>query len=239
LKELEDYNWFPHVLRNFQMEYISFLVDRFKVYDGFIKYFITSPQPVQPMIDLCSGSGKPAINFFRKTNYFSQLLLTDKYPGKWPINDTGIPYETYSVDVLKMEFKPGTCYTMFNAFHHFSDKDKLKVTQKIQASGSGAFMMEIIEPDIICLLKVLFITTIGNLLLTPLIRPFSLKRLFFTYILPINMITITFDGLVSVLKSRSVKQYQKLFSNYGNAIEITRFGNGLTPLIVIKVKPKQ
>ena len=219
------------------MEYIGFLANWFKVYNVFINHFKASPQPELPLVDLCSGNGQAAINFYKKTNCFNGLTLTDKYPGKWPISEPGISYETQSVDVVKTEFEPGKHYTMFNAFHHFTDEDKLKIVQKIQVSGSHALIMEIIEPNIICLLQVLFITTIGNLLLTPLIRPFSLKRLFFTYIIPINIITITFDGLVSVLKSRSVKQYQKLFSNFGNAIEIVRLKNGLNPIIVIKIRP--
>ncbi len=220
------------------MEYIGFLADRFKVYDVLIKYFKESPQPILPIVDLCSGNGQPAINFYKQTNSFSRLLLTDKFPGNSPVNDTGISYQTKSNDVLKMEFEPGTYYTMFNAFHHFKDEDKIKIVQRIQASGSYALIVEIIEPDIFCLLKVLFITSIGNLLLTPFMRPLSLKRLFFTYIIPINMITIAFDGFVSVLKSLSVKQYQKLFSNYGNTIEIVRLNNGLNPVIVIKIGSK-
>jgi hypothetical protein len=134
-----------------------------------------------------------------------------------------------------MEFKPGTFYTMFNAFHHFKDKEKVKIVQEIQNSGSTAFIVEILEPTIFCLLKIFFTTTIGSLVLTPFIRPFSLKRLFFTYILPVNILTITFDGIVSVLKSRSVKQYQDLFANNEHAIKIFRIKNGLTPLIAIQI----
>jgi hypothetical protein len=73
------------------------------------------------------------------------------------------------------------------------------------------------------------------LVLTPFIRPFSLKRMIFTYIIPINIITITFDGIVSVLKSRSVKQYQGLFANRGQAMNIFRLKNGLNRLIVIQI----
>ena len=138
-----------------------------------------------------------------------------------------------------MEFKPGIYYTMFNAFHHFGDEEKLKIVKKIQESGSVAFFVEILEPDIICILKVLFTTTLGCFLLTPFITPFSLKRLFFTYLLPVNILTITLDGIVSVLKSRSVKQYQKLFINYGNAIEVFRLKSGLSPLIIIQIQPKK
>ena len=239
MKELEDYNWFPTVLRNFQTEFVGFVVFRFNVYNAFVQHLKILLLPVQPMTDLCSGSGEPAISIFRKNNCFSHLTLSDKYPNSLQLRDDKISYETQSADVIEMEFKPGIYYTMFNAFHHFEDKEKLKIVQKIQASGSVAFLVEILEPDIVCILKVLFTTTIGCFLLTPFITPFSLKRLFFTYLFPVNILTITFDGIVSVLKSRSVKQYQKLFINYGNAIKVFRLKSGLSPLIIIQIQPKK
>ncbi|MDP2385390.1 MAG: hypothetical protein Q8M29_03390 [Bacteroidota bacterium] len=239
MKELEDHNWFPPVLRNFQTEFIGFVVARFNIYDAFIDHLKIVSLPAQPMTDLCSGSGEPAISIYRKSNCFSSLVLSDKYPNPLQLSDHKISYEMLSTDVLEMEFKHGTCYTMFNSFHHFNDKDKLKIVEKIQTAGSVSFLVEILEPTLFCLLKVIITTTIGTLLLSPFVLPFSLKRLFFTYIFPLNILTITMDGIVSVLKSRSVKQYQKLFAKFGNTIKIFRLKNGLSPLIVIQIQAKK
>ena len=139
-----------------------------------------------------------------------------------------------STDVLQMEFESGTFYTMFNAFHHFTDDEKVKMVKAIQKSGAAAFIVEILEPTFFCLLKIVFTTLFGSLILSPFIRPFSLKRLFVTYILPINIVTITFDGIVSVLKSSTVQQFQDLFGFNQEAIKIFRL-NGLTPLVVIQI----
>jgi hypothetical protein len=236
VKELEDYTRFPPVFRNFQTEFIGFVVARFGVYDAFIQHLKTLPLPMQSMTDLCSGSGEPAMSIFRKSNRFSHLRLSDKFPKALVSNDAQIVYESQSTDVLAMEFKQGTCFTMFNAFHHFEDEEKLKIVQKIQHSGSDAFIVEILEPTFFCLLKVYFTTTVGNLLLAPFVRPFSFKRLFFTYIIPVNLITITFDGMVSVVKSRTAEQYQNLFANSGGAIKVFRFKNKLHNLIVIQIE---
>ena len=235
MKELEDYYWFPPVLRNFQTEFIGFVVEKFNVYDIFIQHLKTILLDRQPMTDLCSGSGEPAISIFRKSNCFTHLKLTDKFPNALKIHEDKISYEMQSIDVLKMEFKPETYYTMFNAFHHFTDEEKVKIVKQIQNSGSDAFIVEILEPTVFCFLKIFFTTIIGSLVLTPFIRPFSLKRLLFTYILPVNIITITFDGLISVLKSRSVKQYQNLLTNNERAIKIFKLKKGITPLIVIQI----
>ena len=238
LKELEDSPHFPNFLRNYQTDFIGFVVIRFKVYRPFVKYINTLSLSEHTMTDLCSGSGEPAIGIFRDSNYFNHLILSDKYPRQLLFSDDKINYLSQSMDILEMEFQSGICYTMFNAFHHFSNEDKLKIMKRIQKSGSRAFFVEILEPGIICLLKVLFITTIGNLLLTPWIRPLSVTRLIFTYLFPVNLFTITYDGIVSVFKSLSLKKYRKLFSTYDDSIKVFKLKNRLSPLIIIQIQPE-
>lgn len=238
MKELEDYSWFPAIFRNFQLEFIGFVVARFSVYDAFINYIKSLSRPVLPMADLCSGSGEPAISIFKKSKCFSNLTLSDKFPNLTKLNDGNTGYEIRKTDVLEIEFQNGTCYTMFNAFHHFSDDEKLRITQNIQLSGSAAFIVEILEPTFICFLKILITTTIGSLFLTTFILPFSLKRLLFTYIIPINIFTTMYDGIISVVKSRSVKQYQTLFADQENTIKIIKLRSRLNTLIVIQIEPQ-
>lgn len=234
MKELEDHKWFSPLLRNFQTEFIGFVVVRLHVYDAFIERLKRQAVPSCPMIDLCSGSGEPAITVFRKSKRFSRLLLTDKFPGRLAVNDKRITYQQQPADALGMHFEPRTTYTMFNALHHFSDEDKLWLVKKIQAANANAVFVEILEPGFFCFLKVLLTSTIGCLLFTPFIKPFSFARLFFTYIIPLNILTITFDGIVSVFKSRSVNDYKKLFANE-KQVEVVRIQNRLSPLILIQV----
>lgn len=191
------------------------------------------------MFDLCSGSGEPAVSIFRKSDCFSSLSLSDKFPNQSLFPDKNISYEPKSKDVLEMEFESGKCYTMFNSFHHFRDDDKLKIAEKIHSSCSIAFIVEIIEPTILCFLKIIVVTTIGNLLLTPFVKPFSFKRLFFTYLIPVNLFTIPFDGVVSVFKSRTVLQYQKLFIQHSGTIQVFKLKSVLSPLIVIQILLKK
>ncbi len=235
MKELEDYSWFPSILRNFQTAYIGFVVSTFNVYGVFTTYIKSLPLELGALTDLCSGSGEPAIGIFKQSNCFSHLVLTDKYPNSLAVNIPHISYNNQSVDIREMEFRKDTYYTMFNAFHHFTEKEKVNMAKKIQASGSTAFVVEILEPTLLCFLKVFFSTTIGCLLLTPFVYPFSWTRLLFTYLIPVNIFTITYDGMVSVLKSRSVKYYQNLFGN--GAIKIFRLKSTLNALVVIQIEP--
>jgi len=239
MKELEDHHWFPPVFRTFQMEFIGFVVIAFRVYDGFVNLVNALHLPTQRMTDLCSGSGQPAIAVFNQCSCFSHLRLSDKYPMESGLHSREISYDMQSTDVLTMEFKAGTYYTMFNSFHHFDDKEKLEIVRKIQTSGSSGFMVEILEPTLFCLLKTVFATTIGVVLLSPFILPFSFKRLFFTYVVPVNVFTITFDGIVSVFKSRTADQYKKLFFRSELGASVLEIKGGLTKVIVIHIEPKR
>ncbi len=63
---------------------------------------------------------------------------------------------------------------MFNAFHHFKDADKIKVLKS--NAPHGILIAEILEPNLFNAIKILFTTTIGQLLLRPFVKPFSILK---------------------------------------------------------------
>jgi hypothetical protein len=236
MKELEDKSWFPESFRNYQTDFIGFACVKLNIYKKFSDYLSKLAFPGQTMTDLCSGSGEPAVSIFRRSGQFERLYLSDKFPNKnFPSGDPYMIYDQTPQDVLKMDFRAGTCYTMFNAFHHFSKQEKLELAEKLQASGSHTFLVEILEPRLICLIKVLLMSTLGCIVLTPFIRPFSFRRLIFTYIIPVNILTITFDGVVSVFKSKSIRYYRQLFSGPHFNVKVIRLHSFLNPLIMIEI----
>lgn len=224
MKELEDYSWFPKAFRNFQTEFIGFVVSKFNVYEPFINYIKSKKHKSTIMFDLCSGSGEPAQSIYLKSNVFNEVMLSDKFPSSNTI---------LKLDVLNMNFEANKCYTMFNAIHHFTKEEKKQIVQKIKQVGAEAYFVEILEPTILFALKVLSATTIGNLILSPFVKPFSLKRLFFTYIIPINILTISYDGIISVLKSGSMEYYKELFKE---DVNVFRLKKNLFTLVVIEIK---
>ena len=237
MKELEDFEWFPNILRQYQTDFIGFVVAKFNVYAPFIDYLKASTKASSNMVDWCAGSGEPAISIFQKAGIFKQLELTDKFPSKYNGGAKNIIYNMDAVDVLETSIIENTTYTMFNAFHHFETSEQIRIVKRLKDNHANAFIVEILAPDFLFYFKILFTTTIGTLLLTPFLKPFSFKRLFFTYILPINVFTITYDGLVSVYKSKSVKQYQQQLDGILEPSAIFELKKGLFKLIVIQVKP--
>jgi len=73
------------------------------------------------------------------------------------------------------------------------------------------------------------------LLLAPFVKPFSLGRLFFTYVVPVNVLTITWDGVISVLRARTAEQYRSQFEALGADVQVHRLPGPWLPITVIHV----
>lgn len=101
------------------------------------------------------------------------------------------------------------------SFHHFKPKDTKLILQNAVDTNNSIVILEGQERSFRSFFTLLFIF-IPVLLLTPFIKPFSLKRLFFTYIIPIVPFFITWDGLVSSLRTYSVKEMNSLVKSIEN-----------------------
>ena len=100
-----------------------------------------------------------------------------------------------------------------------------------------------LEPTWLCLIQV----TVAAFIIQPLtawaIKPFSLLRIITTYLLPIQLITVAWDGWLSVFKSKTMNQYKALFSSLADnhyTVEvkrITQLRGNLTIIIVQPITP--
>jgi hypothetical protein len=214
LKELEDYDGFPKALRRWQMDFIGTAVVWAKIYKPLTPMLqeLLASNNCKTIQDLCSGSGVPAIYLQQHIKSGVPLLLTDKYPYTAFTNQADVRYATNSIDVTALQPQQYIGYTMFNAFHHFSSAQQVAIVQKMVSARASFLFAEILEPTIFVAIKIVITTTVLQWLAAPFIKPFSLSRLFFTCIIPVNLVTVTYDGIVSILKSKTVKQYNDLVS---------------------------
>lgn len=203
IRELEDYPWFPQVLRKMQMDYIGWLVAAFRVYEPIVPLLAEqlACDDRHHIIDLCSGSGMPIHSIAAHLETSASVTCTDLYPRSGQV----------ALDVLHLQASDiEGVVTMFNAFHHFSSEDQVNILSTIAAHDTPCIIVELLQPSLVVLLKVIITTTIGQLLLAPFVRPWSWWRLVCTYLLPVNLLTVTYDGIVSVLKSKTEAAYQNL-----------------------------
>lgn len=233
MKELEDYKWFPEFLRSEQAEFIGQMATKSGIYQPLINLLQSSDKLPNSLFDLCAGSGIPGRYIFNTSRCFDSLTLSDLFPARLN-SEPNIQYLTESTDVLNMTFSNDHCYIMLNAFHHFNSASQNTILKNCEAANARLFVVEILEPGIICFLKILLTGTLGVLLFTPFICKMTWKKLLFTYLIPLNSLTITIDGLISVLKSKSIAQYKKQLTGFKN-IEITRMKTLAGPSIIIQL----
>lgn len=242
LKELEDYDWFPAILRKYQLQFIGIMVQKFGIYgkvaeimaDNIKKYSVNT------IIDLCSGSGLPAIYVHNKIKS-PQLntILTDKYPQQIPPS-SGITYGQSPMDILDFVPQSGVTYTMYNAFHHFEPETQRQIIQKALDAKVSLLIVEIVQPTLLSFLQVTLASTVGVWAMNPFIKPFEWKRFLLTYIIPINVLTVLIDGYISILKSKSRKQYETLLQPIGpsgTSIAVEQHFIFPSPIITINIQP--
>jgi len=242
MKELEDYNWFPAALRRWQMEFIGSVAVWTKLYKPIATLLdkMIAENKIIALQDTCSGSGVPALYVHQQLHNKIPLLLTDKYPVLSFENKSSVSYSVNSVDALKMQPVDGLCYTMYNSFHHFTNEQQQSFINKLAAANAPFLVAEILEPGIINVVKIFLTGMVLQLFIAPFIKPMSFGRLFFTYIIPVNLFTVTYDGIISVLKSKTVQQYKTLLKNSSTqnfTITVNNIKNWKGNVVYIKGQP--
>jgi hypothetical protein len=242
MKELEDYNWFPAILRRWQLEFVGNLSVWTKLYKPLVAVInkMTGDNKITALQDCCSGSGFPALYIHQQLQTKIPLLLTDKYPDENFINQPRVVYSKASVDVLQIQAAEKTLYTMCNAFHHFTTAQQKTILKNLANNDSAFIIAEILEPGLINAIKIFFTGTLLQIFTAPFVQPFSFTRLFFTYIIPVNLFTVTYDGIISVVRSKTEKQYRQLAesivaSNF--IITVHKINNFKGNLVYIKGEP--
>ena len=240
LKELEDYPWFPAQFRKMQLEFVGWISVQLKLY-----------RPVIPLlqrfsshnwIDLGSGSGWPAYYIQKIEAPKIQFTLSDLYPES--ISEEVKKHVTvHSKPLNLLEFQPeqGKQYTLFNAFHHFTAEQQQLILEKMKDAKASCVVAEVLEPSLLSFIQVTLAAFVVQPLTAWAIRPFSLLRLLTTYIIPIQIITVAWDGWLSVLKSNSTNQFRRLLHEISDSeysIEVKRIKQLQGNLIVIIAQPK-
>lgn len=191
--------------------------------------------------DLGSGSGGPLISLAKDPQLQDvSFLLTDKFPqipAQLPPNCT---YQRSSLDAVNPLPTATGLVTMFNALHHFNPAQREDIIRRLTLNGRSFMAAEILAPSLIDVLRIFTATTLGQLLLAPFVKPFSGLRLLFTYLLPVNLLTITWDGLASVSRGLRRKDWDHLIAEAektGARARIIRTGRWFAPVTVFICEP--
>ncbi|MFD2164574.1 hypothetical protein ACFSJU_19365 [Paradesertivirga mongoliensis] len=162
------------------------------------------------IIDLCSGSGGPMIevyNLLRKKPGFEklELILTDLYPNAElaaEISKSSIPglsYQASPVNAKDVDDKLKGVRTMVGSFHHMKPDTAKAILKNARDSNQPICIYEISDNSLPSFLWWISLPMIFLMafFITPLVRPFSLKQIVFTYLLPVIPFFFAWDGAVS------------------------------------------
>jgi hypothetical protein len=239
LKELEDYPWFPSYLRKMQLEYVGWISVQLKLYKPILEELLQFRS--NRWTDLASGSGWPAFYLQKNASHQIHYTLSDLYPESIS-NEVKKQVEVELEPLNLIDFQPqtGKQYSIFNAFHHFTSEQQKQVINKMKEARASCIIAEVLEPTLVCFLQVILAALIVQPLTAWAIKPFSVLRLITTYLIPIQLITVAWDGWLSVLKSKSVKQYKELLNEFTDnqyTIEVKRIQQLQGNLIIIIAQP--
>lgn len=219
LFEFEDQKWFPSFLRNYGTDFLQFLSNKTKLYKPIIPVIEKglASYGKNRIIDLASGGGGGLLWLnaeLLKTHPDLKIVLTDFFPNRSAFEYAKAQAPNFegihtSVDARKVPDGLKGLRTQFLSLHHFRPKDAQLVLQNAVDSEAPIAIFEAQERSLPSILAMLF-SPISVLLATPFIRPFKWGRLLFTYLIPIVPLFVLWDGLVSSLRTYSVKEMEVL-----------------------------
>lgn len=202
LFEFEDQKWFPRAFRQWQMDYIRFAVDLLNPYRSVEAPWKEGRTP-KTWMDLASGTGGPVPQLQRrwlKNADACRVIRTDRFPSD---------EEVEFLDLRSDAFPPADFYTLFNAFHHFTPEEQKDIMAKM-SSGTHALIAEPLSRSVFTFVGIFLLTGLLHWILAPFVRPWSWRRLLWTYPIPVMPVVTCWDGLVSVLRALRQKELEAL-----------------------------
>ncbi|WP_400194123.1 hypothetical protein [Hymenobacter sp. B81] len=212
LFEFEDFAWFPHWLRT-SLTRLIVVMHKFLGSSADLTQLLNralAHSPVPAIVDLCSGSGGPMLPVFHALKAQTgldklQLTLTDLYPNlelAAAINgqlNPAIRYQTQPVDATRVGTELRGVRTMICSLHHMPPAVARGILQDAQQQRQPICVYEISDNSFpIALWWVALVPNfLMALFITPLVRPLTLRQLFFTYLVPLIPLCFAWDGAVS------------------------------------------
>jgi hypothetical protein len=224
LFEFTDQPWYPQTLRRIQTDYLQFVVTRGAGHENLIPLFRKALRSAgtSEIVDLCSGSTGPWVRLqeqLRQAGLPVTVRLTDKYPTpeavqKWSAAARqGIEYLPEPVDATQVPDHLKGMRTLFEGFHHFKPDQACAILQDAVEHRAAIGVFEASLPPRLgplILLTSPLMTLLGYLFATPFIKPRTLSRFLFTYLIPLVPLATIWDGMVSFLRVYSLGELQAL-----------------------------
>ncbi len=224
LFEFEDLPWFPDWLRQ---DMTLFLVAFHRVVGTSQALVPLLSKVIQTtgnhkILDLCSGGGGPMVDSVRALREagipVESCTLTDLYPSALAartiaaLEIPGLEFRLEPVDATNVPAELQCVRTMVASFHHMRPEGARKILADAFQKRQPICILEPSDnsPPTFLFWMALPFAFLMALLVTPWVRPLSLRVLFFTYVIPLLPIFIAWDGAASNARIYNTRDLQEL-----------------------------
>jgi hypothetical protein len=245
LLELEDQRWFPSLIRGYMQDYLHFMATLspkpFSTFVNRLHWAMHSCGETR-IVDLCSGSGGPVdsiVELMEKQERFDvKVQLTDLFPNIKAMRareraNARISGVIQPVDATLVPANLRGFRLMCNSFHHFKPQDAQKILGNAVENGQGIAIVELVNRSLFGFVSAWF-GAFTQFFFVPFMRPFSLGRVLFTYLIPLIPLATLWDGTVSCLRVYSPSEMEELILPYRNSHyqwEIGKVPTGMGPAL--------
>ncbi|RAK63819.1 hypothetical protein [Hymenobacter edaphi] len=225
LFEFEDFAWFPHGLRT-GLTRLIVVMHRLLGSSAHLEELLRralAHTDTATIVDLCSGSGGPMLEVYQTLKAqpgrgHLRLTMTDLYPNRElaaAINagdDPALRYQTHAVDATRVDVELRGVRTMICSLHHMRPAVARGILQDAQQQRQPICVYEISDNSFP--IGLWWVALLPNfllaLLLTPFVRPLTIRQLFFTYVLPVIPLCFAWDGAVSNARTYTLDDMRTL-----------------------------
>jgi hypothetical protein len=230
LFEFEDLDWFPHLFRD---TITAWLRDAFAgEYDPVVPLVVRllEQEGSGRIVDLCSGGSGPweylkrQVDAVRAANGQDDgvtITLTDRFPNLTAFETAsarigaGVDFRAYPVDARRVPATLSGVRTLFTSFHHLDTADARAVLADAADSGHAIGVFEFTSRDWSVIRGVLRHVPMSMLRTVHRWRPRNRAQLFFTYLLPLIVLTSLWDAVVSQLRAYRPDELAALTAGLG------------------------
>jgi len=227
LFEFHDFSWFPDLIRGYMLEIIAWTwtgMNLAKAIAPTISDVISRTNSIE-ITDLCSGAGGPWHGENGLYNILSrdyghtglEVILSDIAPNQVLIETLKkakglVSYHETPVNAMNTPPEiEKSLLTLFTCFHHFSPTGAKQIIQNAVTKNLPIAIIEPQQRSLYAMFTVLMLFFVAWLI-SPFLKPFSKKRMFFTYFVPIVPLILVFDGIMSCLRTYTTQELSLLAS---------------------------
>lgn len=221
LFEFHEMDFFPSQLRDYCTDILSYFAGTTKVYQVIAEklWEAVACSHATNILDLCSGGATPILSVQEKllsNSHVVPVFISDKSPNLSAfrhleqLTKGRVSAVFTSVDAMNVPSNINGFRTLFTSFHHFNVHDGEKIILDAIKNNQGIGIFEYTERNFLLWGSVLLVLPFYILCITPFVRPFSWKRLFWTYFVPIIPAILVWDGFVSCLRTYSPVELTKM-----------------------------